>query len=211
MRSRGFTLIELLVVVTISAILIAVAVPSFQWTMARNRVSDATNLLLSNLEATRMEATRRNNAVTLCRVQDPNATPPVCSSAIVGNFDGNDWAVGWVMFEKSGGTVTGAWEVGDTLILRQQSLAIATPTNTRVTIHTTLGGGGESFAYLPRGTGGTGIVGLTNFAVDHWAPGAPSANRPLGSISLSGAARCIRMTAAIGSMSVLKPSGGVCP
>ncbi len=89
---------------TISAILIAAAVPSFQWMMARNRVADATNLLLSNLEAARMEATRRNNAVTLCRVQDVNATPPVCSSAVVGVFDGNDWAAGWVMFEKSGGT-----------------------------------------------------------------------------------------------------------
>ena len=46
MHSRGFTFVEMLVVMTISAILIAVAVPSFQWTIARNRVSDATNQLL---------------------------------------------------------------------------------------------------------------------------------------------------------------------
>ncbi len=50
MRSRGFTLVEMLVVMTISAILIAAAVPSFQWMVARNRISDATNLLLSNIE-----------------------------------------------------------------------------------------------------------------------------------------------------------------
>ena len=205
MGSRGFTLIELLVVMTISAILIAAAVPSFQWMMARNRVADATNLLLSNLEAARMEATRRNNTVTLCRVQDANATPPVCSSAVVGVFDGNDWAAGWVMFEKSGGTNTAAWEAGDTLILRQQS--VAAPTNARVTIHTTIPGG-ERFAYQPRGTGGTGLA--SSFAVDHWAPGAPVAVRPVGSITLSGAARCLVMTAAIGSMTVRRPSPS-CP
>ena len=173
MGSRGFTLIELLVVMTISAILIAAAVPSFQWMMARNRVADATNLLLSNLEAARMEATRRNNTVTLCRVQDVNATPPVCSSAVVGVFDGNDWAAGWVMFEKSGGTITGTWEPGDTFILRQQS--VAAPTNARVTIHTTMAGG-ERFAYLPRGTGGTGIGSQPSRSIT----GHPARLSPIG-------------------------------
>ena len=53
MRSRGFHLVELLVVMTISAILIAAAVPAFQWTIARNRIADATNRCsrISNMRA----------------------------------------------------------------------------------------------------------------------------------------------------------------
>ena len=70
MHSRGFTLVEMLVVMTISAILIAAAVPSFQWTIARNRISDATNQLLSHLEYARMEASRRGNTVSICRTLD---------------------------------------------------------------------------------------------------------------------------------------------
>ena len=102
MHSRGFTLVEMLVVMTISAILIAAGVPAFQWTIARNRISDGANHLLSHLEYARMEATRRGNTVSLCRSTNPNAAVAAlaCSSAATATTDGNDWAAGWIVFEK---------------------------------------------------------------------------------------------------------------
>lgn len=206
MQSRGFTLIEALVVMTISAILIAVAVPSFQWTIARNRISDATNSILSNLEYARMEATRRQNTVSMCRVVDPNATPPVCSSTAVGTFDGNDWAAGWVVFEKIPPNINAAAvQGGDQVIFRQQS---APGSGSRAMIHTNIPGG-ERVAFQPRGVGG--ITGAGTFAITHGTPLAPAVDtRVFGTIPLTQAGRCIPV-APIGAMRIAKPGTGPCP
>ncbi len=112
--ATGFTLIELLVVLTISAILLAVAVPSFNGSIARARVSDAANSLLASVELARAEAVRRGATVTLCRVLDPSAALPVCSTAASGTFAAGDWASGWVVF-MDGGAV-GTLEAGDQII-----------------------------------------------------------------------------------------------
>ncbi len=71
MHSRGFTMIELLVVITISAILVATAIPSFQWFIARNRASNASNDLLAALQLARAEAIRRGAPVSV----SPHAQP----------------------------------------------------------------------------------------------------------------------------------------
>ena len=139
MHSRGFTLVEMLVVMTISAILIAAAVPAFQWTIARNRISDATNQLLSHLEYARMEASRRGNTVSLCRSTNPNAAVAAlaCSSAATATADGNDWAAGWIVFEKVLPNVDASnFEAGDQVIFRQQAMGGAG--NARVMIHSNI-------------------------------------------------------------------------
>jgi prepilin-type N-terminal cleavage/methylation domain-containing protein len=76
MHPRGFTLVELLVVMTISAILIAAAVPSFVWFMATSRTSDSTNTLLAGLQLARSEAIRRNMVVVVCRSLNPFEPAP---------------------------------------------------------------------------------------------------------------------------------------
>ena len=207
MRSRGFTLVEALVVMTISAILIAVAVPSFQWTIARNRIADSTNLILSNLEYARMEATRRQNTISMCRVVDPNATPPVCSSAVVGGVDGNDWATGWVVFEKTPPNLNAAaFEANDVLIFRQQA---APGGGVRAMIHSSIAGG-ERIAFQPRGVGG--ITGSGTFAITYGTVPTPAvATRALGSIPLTNAGRCIPVAPLTGAMRVSKPGVGICP
>ncbi|MEO8186265.1 MAG: GspH/FimT family pseudopilin [Burkholderiaceae bacterium] len=210
MRPRGFTLVEMLVVMTISAILVAAAVPAFQWTIARNRISDATNQLLSHLEYARMEASRRGNAVSLCRTLDANLATPVCSSASTAGVDGNDWAVGWVVFEKVPPNLDAAnVEAGDQVIFRQQAMGAMAAPGVRAMIHSNAAGG-EFFAYLPRGT--PGVIGsvATTFAVDYGTVLTPiTGNRALASISLTSAARCIPISG-LGALRVARTAAGVC-
>lgn len=208
MRSRGVTLIEVMVVMTISAILIAASVPAFQWTIARNRISDATNQLLSHLEYARMEASRRGNTVSICRTLNANQALPVCSSAASAGADGNDWAAGWVVFEKSGGVDESNVEVGDQVIFRQQAMGDMAGPGVRVMIHSS-SPGAEFFAYRPRGTGGI-VGGAQTFAIDYGTVLTPIvADRAVPSISLTNAARCIPITL-IGSLRVARTAAGVC-
>ena len=208
MRSRGFTLGELLVVMTISAILIAAAVPWFQWTIARNRISDATNQLLSHLEYARMESSRRGNTISICRNPTPNlplaALVGTCSSAATATTDGNDWAAGWIVFEKVPPNVDASnFEAGDQVVFRQQAMDAA---GVRVMVHTNIGT--ERVAFQPRGTGG--MIGPGTFAITYGTAPAPVANRAFGAIALTNAGRCIPITL-IGSMSIVRPGVGTCP
>jgi type IV fimbrial biogenesis protein FimT len=58
-RLRGFTLIELMVTIAVLAILLAVAVPSFQRASMNARLSAQTNELIASLKEARSEAARR--------------------------------------------------------------------------------------------------------------------------------------------------------
>lgn len=62
---RGFSLIELIVVVTIAAVLLGVAVPSFRDFMATQRVKNTAFDFAADLLLARSEAVKRNASVTL--------------------------------------------------------------------------------------------------------------------------------------------------
>lgn len=63
-RMRGFTLIELMVAVAVAAVLLAIAVPSFQGISRNNAVRAATNDLISTINIARMQAvSTRSNMV----------------------------------------------------------------------------------------------------------------------------------------------------
>ena len=64
-RQSGFTLIELLVVVTISAILLGIAIPSFRDFVATQRVKNAAFEFAASMLLARSEAIKRNTAVTV--------------------------------------------------------------------------------------------------------------------------------------------------
>jgi len=68
----GFTLIELMVTLTILAILLALAIPSFARLLAANRVSTETSELIASLNLARSEAVRRGQAVTLRALDSSN-------------------------------------------------------------------------------------------------------------------------------------------
>jgi type IV fimbrial biogenesis protein FimT len=90
--ATGFTLIEMLVVIAISAILLAVGVPSFTYMVDRNRVSGEVNEMLADLAMTRSEALTRRARVIMCRSSNPTSAGAVCDGAAT------DWGSGWIVF-----------------------------------------------------------------------------------------------------------------
>ncbi len=72
-RTAGFTLIELLVTLTVFAILVSLATPSFFNMLATNRMTTQTNEFVVALNTAKSEAVRRGHSVTLLSSND--ATP----------------------------------------------------------------------------------------------------------------------------------------
>ncbi|WP_323135074.1 GspH/FimT family protein [Methylophaga sp. OBS3] len=71
----GFTLIELMIVIAVLAVLAAIALPSFQTTLEKRRVTGAADNLFAALHFARSEAIKQNNQVQF-------------------QFDANTWCYG---------------------------------------------------------------------------------------------------------------------
>jgi type IV fimbrial biogenesis protein FimT len=134
--SRGFTLIELMVTIAILAIVLGLAVPSFQDFVSRNRLVAATNNLVSALALARSEAIKR-------------ATPVTVASA--------DWSAGWQVFVDTG---TIGDPAGDTVLRVYQPNAGNAPVITPDANFTSY------ISYLPSGAStGSGGSGSGSFEV----------------------------------------------
>jgi prepilin-type N-terminal cleavage/methylation domain-containing protein len=64
-NDRGFTLIESLVVVSISGILLSLAIPSFLAAQNRAKLSQSTDIVMGSLQEAQREAMRRNQSCKL--------------------------------------------------------------------------------------------------------------------------------------------------
>lgn len=117
--SRGFTLIELMVGLTLAAVLAVLAVPSFTGLINSNRVTSATNELVSALALARTEAIRRGTRVSICISADAVSVTPSCAAA-------GNWSQGWIVFVdavRDGATmVYDAGANADTLLAAQGPL-----------------------------------------------------------------------------------------
>jgi type IV fimbrial biogenesis protein FimT len=84
---RGFTLIELMIALAILAILVTLAVPSFNDAALSSKLAGFSNDLLASAQLARSEAIKRNAPVTLC------------ASTLGVSCDGSStgWEVGWIV------------------------------------------------------------------------------------------------------------------
>lgn len=73
---EGFSIVELMVALTVAAILLVVAAPSFRDALRRNKVSAASNALLADIAYARSEAINRGNIVSIC----PSADQSTCTA-----------------------------------------------------------------------------------------------------------------------------------
>ncbi|MET0756350.1 MAG: GspH/FimT family pseudopilin [Pseudoxanthomonas sp.] len=128
---NGFTLVELLVTVSIAAILLALALPSFQGSMRSNRVATATNELLASLALARSEAVRNTRGAGICA----SANGASC---------GGTWNGGWIVWSDPNGN--GAVDAGENIIRYSQGKA-----------STTITGSAASIAFTPRGRAASGV------------------------------------------------------
>jgi type IV fimbrial biogenesis protein FimT len=85
-------MIEMLVALATGAILMSMAVPSFQDFVADTRIKSTTSVLVAHLNAARSEAVKRGQPVSVCASID-EAT---CSGT-------TEWGSGWIVFTDSDG------------------------------------------------------------------------------------------------------------
>lgn len=87
-KIQGFTLLELMVTIAIAAILLTLALPSFQGTLRSNRLATTTNQFNAAIALARSEAIKTTLAAGLC----PSADGVAC---------GADWNAGWLVWRDT--------------------------------------------------------------------------------------------------------------
>lgn len=102
-HSAGFTLIELMFTLVLAAIIAVLAVPSFNTTIANNRMVTKVNEMVTSLTLGRSEAIKRASTVTVCK--STNGTSCATSGA---------WTQGWMVFVDANGD--GVVDAGDIVL-----------------------------------------------------------------------------------------------
>jgi type IV fimbrial biogenesis protein FimT len=99
-KARGFTLIELMISITILAILLGMAVPSFNNAVLGGKLSAFSSSLVASTQIARSEAIKRNEIVRICASSNGSS----CGSS-------GGWEAGWIILMAD-----------DSVLQRQQAL-----------------------------------------------------------------------------------------
>ena len=142
-KVTGFTLLELMVIIAILAILITLALPSFQGTLRSNRVATASNELLASLSLARSEGIRSTRGGGVCASAD-------------GTTCGVDWNAGWLVWTDE--DADGALDVGEPVVRYSQGKPRLTVVGPAASIAFDRRGrlraaGGQSISLAPEGAG----------------------------------------------------------
>jgi type IV fimbrial biogenesis protein FimT len=138
---KGFTLIELMMTLSIAAILLTIAVPSYVTFTKNSRLTAQANDLITSIHVARGEAARRGVKTAICRSGDATATNPTCGGS---NYD---YSSGWLVFsvaDNRSGTPVYDTSKGDEL------LALGKPSS-GVTVYSA-GGANVNLEFNPDGS-----------------------------------------------------------
>ena len=105
---HGFTLVEMVVTVAIVAILLGIAIPSYNETILNMKLTSYTNNLVASILLGRSEAIKRNALVSLC----------VSSSGTACTAGG--WQQGWILMCKSTDNVNCNPAGANTIVIQTQ-------------------------------------------------------------------------------------------
>jgi len=108
--ARGFTMIEALVVLSITAVLLAIVIPSFQSAFLSNKLASYANAWIAAVHLARGEAVKRNLPTVLCRSSDGDT----CAS-------GGTWQAGWIVCVDA--DKNGSCAASETKVWKQESLS----------------------------------------------------------------------------------------
>lgn len=89
LAARGYTLYEVLLVTALIAVLLALTIPSYSATLARQRQRVEIDALFHAIHHARKESIMRRRVVSLCPSDDGSTCGPDA-----------DWSNGWLMFEN---------------------------------------------------------------------------------------------------------------
>jgi type IV fimbrial biogenesis protein FimT len=95
-RERGFTLPELLTVLTVTGIVLVIAVPNLLSMVRSDTLTTTANNLVFALNYARNEAVKRDTVVSVC----PSSDGQTCLSG------STSWATGWMVYYTASGSTT---------------------------------------------------------------------------------------------------------
>jgi type IV fimbrial biogenesis protein FimT len=118
-RNAGFTMTEFIIVMVIVAILAAIAIPSYKYVTAANRMSAEVNLLLGDMQFARSEAIKQGMPITIC-IANTTGTGCLGSGPVT-------WQNGWIVFTDTNSNQTLNTAAGE-VVLRWQPAFTSTDT-----------------------------------------------------------------------------------